>query len=181
MAWRCGTPRAAGPVRKRWAARPWARKPSLKAWAKPPFRSCGRTAGGRRQALTMPRRTRGLPPGRPLARRSARAISMGHYQRDLVLFPSWRRPSPTAAQSCIGPWTMPSGGSRWSSVPRRPKVSRLFRDTGQDVGSWNAPSLGSTATVAWSLVGAVAWSRNRETSTGPLSPTLVLLCKRTEG
>ncbi len=33
----------------------------------------------------MPRIAGGFPPGRPLARRIARAISMGHYQRDLVL------------------------------------------------------------------------------------------------
>ena len=41
-------------------------------------------AGGRRKALTMSRRTRGFPPARPMARRIACAISMGHYQRDLV-------------------------------------------------------------------------------------------------
>ncbi len=35
---------------------------------------------GRREALTMPRIARGLPP----ARRIAHAISMGHYQRSLV-------------------------------------------------------------------------------------------------
>ncbi len=43
---------------------------------------------GRRKALTMSRRTRGFPPtrplARPLARRIACAISMGHYQRSLV-------------------------------------------------------------------------------------------------
>jgi hypothetical protein len=38
---------------------------------------------GRRKALTMSRRTRGFPPTRPLARRIACAISMGHYQRSL--------------------------------------------------------------------------------------------------
>ncbi len=32
----------------------------------------------------MSRRTRGFPPARPLARRSACPISMGHYQRDVV-------------------------------------------------------------------------------------------------
>ncbi len=47
---------------------------------KPPFRSRGRTAGVRREALTMPRIACGPPP----ARRIARAISMGHYQRSLV-------------------------------------------------------------------------------------------------
>ncbi len=51
--------------------------PSLEAWGKPPFRSPGRTAGGRREALTMPRIACGSPPARPLARRIARAISMG--------------------------------------------------------------------------------------------------------
>ncbi len=38
---------------------------------KPPFRSRGRTAGGRRKALTMPRRTHGLPLTRPMVRRIA--------------------------------------------------------------------------------------------------------------
>ncbi len=52
---------------------------------KPPFRSRGRTAGGRRKALTMSRIARGFPPTRPLARRIARPISMGHYRRSLVL------------------------------------------------------------------------------------------------
>ena len=47
---------------------------------KPPFRSPGRTAGGRREALTMPR----IACGPPSARRIAHAISMGHYQRSLV-------------------------------------------------------------------------------------------------
>jgi hypothetical protein len=47
---------------------------------KPPFRSRGRTAGGRRKALTMPHIACGFPP----TRRIARAISMGHYQRSLV-------------------------------------------------------------------------------------------------
>ncbi len=35
---------------------------------KPPFRSRGRAAGGRRKALTMSRRTRGFPPTRRIAR-----------------------------------------------------------------------------------------------------------------
>ncbi len=39
---------------------------------------------GRRKALPMSRIARGFPPTRPLARRIARAISMGHYQRSLV-------------------------------------------------------------------------------------------------
>ena len=58
--------------------------PSLEAWGKPPFRSRGRTAGVRREASTMPRIARGPPPARPMARRIAHAISMGHYQRSLV-------------------------------------------------------------------------------------------------
>ncbi len=40
---------------------------------------------GRRKSLTMSRIARGFPPTRPMARRIARAISMGHYQRSLVL------------------------------------------------------------------------------------------------
>ncbi len=45
-----------------------------------PFRSRGRSAGGRRQALPMPRIAGSSPP----ARRIARAISMGLYQCSLV-------------------------------------------------------------------------------------------------
>ncbi len=55
---------------------------------KPPFRSRRRTGSGRmggcRKALTMSRIAHGFPPTRPLARRTACAISMGHYQRFLV-------------------------------------------------------------------------------------------------
>ncbi len=47
---------------------------------KSPFRSRGRTAGGRRKALPMSRIARGVPP----TRRIACPISMGHYQRSLV-------------------------------------------------------------------------------------------------
>ncbi len=54
--------------------------PSLEAWVKTPFRSPGRTAGVRREALTMPRIAFAPPP----TRRIAQAISMGHYQRSLV-------------------------------------------------------------------------------------------------
>ena len=43
-----------------------------------------RTAGERRKALTMSRIARGFPATRPLARRIACPISMGHYQRSLV-------------------------------------------------------------------------------------------------
>ncbi len=46
----------------------------------PPFRSRGRTAGGRRKALPMSHIAGGLPP----TRRIAHAISMGHYRRSLV-------------------------------------------------------------------------------------------------
>ncbi len=46
---------------------------------KPPFRSRGRTAGGRRKALPMSHIARGFPR----TRRIAHAISMGHYQRSL--------------------------------------------------------------------------------------------------
>ena len=38
----------------------------------------------RREALPMTHIARGSPPARPLGRRIARAISMGHYQRSLV-------------------------------------------------------------------------------------------------
>jgi hypothetical protein len=47
---------------------------------KPPFRSRGRTAGGRRKASPMSHIARGFPP----TRRIAHAISMGHYRRSLV-------------------------------------------------------------------------------------------------
>ncbi len=57
--------------------------PSLQDLGKPPFRSRRRTGsggnlGGRRKALPMSRIARGFPPTRPLARRIACAISMGH-------------------------------------------------------------------------------------------------------
>ncbi len=56
---------------------------------KPPFRSGRRTGSGRpwgrRKALTMSRIARDFPPTRPLARRIACPISMGHYLRSLVL------------------------------------------------------------------------------------------------
>ncbi len=67
---------------------PGPESPGTQDSGKPPFRSRGRTGsglpGGRRQALPMPRIACGLPPARPLARRIAHAISMGHYQRSLV-------------------------------------------------------------------------------------------------
>ena len=78
--------------------KPWAPFTSIgpsESLGKPPFRSggragSGRTAGGRRKALTMPRIARGFPATRPLARPIARAISMGHYQRSLVYDPRRR-------------------------------------------------------------------------------------------
>ena len=48
---------------------------------KPPFGSRMRPVGGRRNDLTMHRIAGAVPP----ARRAAYAISMGHYQRSLVL------------------------------------------------------------------------------------------------
>ncbi len=63
---------------------PGAESPRPQDLGKPPFRSRGRTGSGRlgrrRKVLTMPRIAGGFPP----ARRIARAISMGHYQRSLV-------------------------------------------------------------------------------------------------
>ena len=47
---------------------------------KPPFRSRMRPVGGRRKALTMHRIACGISP----TRRTAYAISRGHYQRSLV-------------------------------------------------------------------------------------------------
>ncbi len=61
------------------------------------LRSGRRTPGGRRKALTMSRIARGFPPTRPLARRIACPISMGHYQRDLV---SGTGPGPVSLWSC---------------------------------------------------------------------------------
>ena len=54
---------------------------------KPPFRSRMRPVGGRRNALPMHHIACGLPP----TRRTAYAISMGHYQRSLVSHPCRRR------------------------------------------------------------------------------------------
>ena len=48
---------------------------------RPPFRSRMRPVGVRRNALTMRHIAYGAPP----TRRAAYAISMGHYQRSLVL------------------------------------------------------------------------------------------------
>ncbi len=48
---------------------------------KPPFRSHARPVIGRRKVLTMGHIARNFPP----TRRTAHAISMGRYQRSLVL------------------------------------------------------------------------------------------------
>jgi len=58
-----------------------ARATPSESLGKPPFRSPGRTAGGRLKALPMSHIARGFSP----TRRIARAISMGHYRRSLVL------------------------------------------------------------------------------------------------
>ena len=89
--------------------------------AESPFRSGGRTAGGRRKALTMSRIARGFPAtrpvARPVARRIACPISMSHYQRSLVL---WRRSSAVGCPRCF------SIGAR--------HVGTLWRQ-----GSWTQP------------------------------------------
>ncbi len=89
MTHRDGFPRLS--ARSAWRGDAGHRKPCAtppapwpKDLGKPPFRSRGRTAGGRRKALTMSRIARGLPPTRPMARRIACPISMGHYQRSLL-------------------------------------------------------------------------------------------------
>ncbi len=62
--------------------------PSPQDSGKPPFRSSMRPGSGRiwgrRKVLTMPRIACDLPPARPLARRAAWTIPMGHYHRSLV-------------------------------------------------------------------------------------------------
>ena len=86
MTHRDGFPNACGlglSARSAWrsdAEHRQARATPSESLGKPPFRSGGRTAGGRREALTMSRIARGFPP----TRRIARPISMGHYQRSLV-------------------------------------------------------------------------------------------------
>ncbi len=66
---RCPPRGPKAPVHKIWGSR---------------LRSRGRTAGVRREALTMSHIACGSPPARPLARRIARAISMGHFYGSLV-------------------------------------------------------------------------------------------------
>ena len=91
MTHRDGFPRLSG--RSAWRSDAGHRKPFApsksigpsESRGKPPFRSRGRTAGGRRKALTVSRIARGFPATRPVARPIARPISMGHYQRSLVL------------------------------------------------------------------------------------------------
>ena len=86
MTHRDGFPRLS--ARSAWRGDAGHRKPCAmpsESLRKPPCRSRGRTAGVRRKALTMPRIACGSPPARPLARRIARAISMGRYQGPLVL------------------------------------------------------------------------------------------------
>ncbi len=58
-----------------------ARATPSESLGKPPFRSRGRAAGGRRKALPMSHIARGFPP----TRRIAHAISKGHYRCSLVL------------------------------------------------------------------------------------------------
>ncbi len=57
-----------------------ARATTSEILGKPPFRSHARPVGGRRKALTM----RHIVCNFPAPRRTAHAISMGHYQRSLV-------------------------------------------------------------------------------------------------
>ncbi len=81
MTHRDGLPRLS--ARSAWRSDAAHRKPCAtpgESRGKPPFRARRRTAGGRRKAMTMSRIARSFPP----TRRIARAISMGHYQRDLV-------------------------------------------------------------------------------------------------
>ncbi len=81
MARRCGASQAMRPVSEPWAVRkPW-------ETAVPVAQANRQRANlwGRRKALPMSRRTRGFPPARPLARRIACPISMGHYQGPLAL------------------------------------------------------------------------------------------------
>ncbi len=82
MTHRDGLPRLS--ARSAWRGDAGHRKPCgtpSESLGKPPFRSRKRTAGGRRQASTMSRIACGFPP----TRRIACPISMGHYQRSLVL------------------------------------------------------------------------------------------------
>ncbi len=106
MTHRDGFPRFS--ARSAWRGDAGHRKPCAtpsESLGKPPFRSCRRTAGGRREALPMSRIARGFPPTCPLARRIACAISMGHYQGPLVLTKGNRFPPARtgALRPCL-PW-----------------------------------------------------------------------------
>ncbi len=86
MTHRDGFPRFS--ARSAWRGDAGHRKPCgtpSESLGKPPFRSRRRTGSGRpwgrRKALTMSRIAFGFPP----TRRIACTISMGHYQRSLVL------------------------------------------------------------------------------------------------
>ncbi len=102
MTHRDGFPRLS--ARSAWCGDAGHRKPRgtpSESLGYPPFRSRGRTAGGRRKALKMSRIACGFPP----TRRIARAISMGHYQGPLVFMEARRAgylkigssPAPTSA------------------------------------------------------------------------------------
>ncbi len=90
MTHRDGFPRLS--ARRAWCGDAGHRKPCApsqslgpaESLGKPPSRSRRRSPGGRRKALPMSRIARGFPPIRPLARRIACTISMGHYQWSLV-------------------------------------------------------------------------------------------------
>ncbi len=84
MTHRDGFPRLSGCVARGYRCPASLRHALLaESLGKPPFRSRRRTGsgrmGGRRKALPMSRIACGFPPPRPLARRIACAISMGHY------------------------------------------------------------------------------------------------------
>ncbi len=81
MTHRDGFPRRS--ARSAWHGDAGHRKPRAtqpESLGKPSFRSCRRTAGGRRKALTMSRIATPRAPGRT----PWEAVSMSHYQRSLV-------------------------------------------------------------------------------------------------
>ncbi len=81
MTHRDGFPRfSARSARRGDAGHRKARATPSESLGKLPFRSHGRTAGGRRKALPMSHIARGFPP----TRRIAHAISMSHYYHPLV-------------------------------------------------------------------------------------------------
>ncbi len=116
MTHRDGFPRLS--ARSAWRGDAGHRKPratTSESLGKPPLRSRRRTAGGRRKALTMSRIARSFPPTRPLARRIACPISMGHYQRSLVLTP-WKRQNRRARVR----------GRRWSQITAKIAVRQCL-------------------------------------------------------